>query len=137
MSAAAKDLKARVEAIESGYEFMLAYAAKGVSGGEGTGSSVEIRDFLEGMQRALEGLAGAMLAVASEGKLKPAEAYTAFGEVLGQDADAARRGVGLVLAQKTISSQVVDNLNAMIHLRALLTDLFLIDEIFDPTSGQE
>jgi hypothetical protein len=30
----------------------------------------------------------------------------------------------LVLAQPTISSQLIDNLNANIHLRALLTDLF-------------
>ena len=29
----------------------------------------------------------------------------------------------------TGSSQLVDNMNANIHLRALLTDLFLIDEI--------
>jgi hypothetical protein len=36
----------------------------------------------------------------------------------------------LVLAQPAISSQMVDNLNASIHLRALLTDLFLIDEVF-------
>ena len=35
----------------------------------------------------------------------------------------------LVLAQPAISSQMVDNLNASIHLRALLTDLFLIDEV--------
>jgi len=34
-----------------------------------------------------------------------------------------------VLAQPIISSQLIDNLNASIHLRALLTDLFLIDEI--------
>jgi hypothetical protein len=27
-----------------------------------------------------------------------------------------------------VSSQLVDNLNASIHVRALLTDLFLIDE---------
>ena len=37
--------------------------------------------------------------------------------------------IDLVLAQRAISSQIVDNLNASIHLRALLTDLFLIDEI--------
>ena len=37
--------------------------------------------------------------------------------------------VELVLAQPSISSQLVDNLNASIHLRALLTDLFLIDEL--------
>jgi hypothetical protein len=35
----------------------------------------------------------------------------------------------LVLAQPSISSQLIDNLNASIHLRALLTDLFLLDEI--------
>jgi len=35
----------------------------------------------------------------------------------------------LALAQKSISSQLVDNLNASIHLRALLTDVFLIDEV--------
>jgi hypothetical protein len=33
------------------------------------------------------------------------------------------------MPQRSISSQVVDNLNASIHLRALLTDLFLIDEV--------
>jgi hypothetical protein len=38
----------------------------------------------------------------------------------------------LVLSQATISSQLIDNLNASIHLRALLTDLFLIDEILKP-----
>jgi hypothetical protein len=31
--------------------------------------------------------------------------------------------------QPVISSQLIDNLNASIHLRALLTDLFLIAEI--------
>jgi hypothetical protein len=49
--------------------------------------------------------------------------------VLGGDASAALAAVELVLAQPSISSQVVDNLNASIHVRALLTDLFLIDEI--------
>ena len=42
------------------------------------------------------------------------------------DAQAALR---LVLAQPAIGSQMIDSLNASIHLRALLTDLFLIDEI--------
>jgi hypothetical protein len=35
----------------------------------------------------------------------------------------------LVLAQPSISSQLIDNLNASIHLRALLTDLSLVGEI--------
>jgi hypothetical protein len=37
-----------------------------------------------------------------------------------------------VLAQPSISSQLIDNLNASIHLRALLTDLFLVEEILKP-----
>jgi hypothetical protein len=34
-----------------------------------------------------------------------------------------------VRAQASIGSQLIDNLNASIHLRALLTDLFLMDEV--------
>jgi len=35
----------------------------------------------------------------------------------------------LVLAQPTISSQMIDNLNASVHVRALLTDVFLLGEV--------
>jgi hypothetical protein len=49
--------------------------------------------------------------------------------VIERDGKDAQAAVRLVLAQPSISSQLVDNLNASIHLRALLTDLFLIDEI--------
>jgi hypothetical protein len=35
----------------------------------------------------------------------------------------------LVLVQPAISSQLVDNLNASMHLRALLTDVFLLGEV--------
>ena len=50
--------------------------------------------------------------------------------MLDRDARNSLAAVQLVLAQPAISSQLIDNLNASIHLRALLTDLFLIDEIF-------
>ena len=42
--------------------------------------------------------------------------------------DATRAALRLVLAQQALSSQLIDNLNASIHIRALLTDIFLIDE---------
>ena len=38
------------------------------------------------------------------------------------------RAVALVAAQPRISSELIDNLNASIHLRAVLTDLFLLSE---------
>jgi len=41
-----------------------------------------------------------------------------------------------VLAQRAISSQLVDNLNASIHLRALLADLFLVTEILEAQQTQ-
>ena len=40
----------------------------------------------------------------------------------------SRAAVRLVLAQPSIGSQLVDNLNASSHVRAVLTDLFLLDE---------
>ncbi len=61
--------------------------------------------------------------------LESTEPYGGFMAVLDRDARDAQAAVRLVLAQPAISSQLVDNLNASIHLRALLTDLFLIDEV--------
>jgi hypothetical protein len=47
-----------------------------------------------------------------------------------QDVAKARAAFHFVLGQRSIGSQMIDNLNASIHVRALLTDLFLIDEAF-------
>jgi len=49
--------------------------------------------------------------------------------VLDRDARDSVAAIELVLVQPAISSQLMDNLNASIHLRALLTDLFLVGEI--------
>jgi hypothetical protein len=68
------------------------------------------------------------VAVKEEG-LEPADKYLAFLAVLDRDARDSLAAIDLVLAQPAISSQLVDNLNASIHLRALLTDLFLVGEI--------
>ena len=50
-----------------------------------------------------------------------------FLKVLERDANDSLAAMELVLGQPAISSQLIDNLNASMHLRALLTDLFLID----------
>ncbi len=49
--------------------------------------------------------------------------------MLDRDAQDSLAAIELVLAQPSIGSQLIDNLNASIHLRALLTDLFLLSEI--------
>ena len=114
--------------IEECYEFMLAYAGQGLPG-EGSGRDGLIRDFLSKAAKALGGLEDAYAAVVQERLLSPAGPYVAFQAVLGRDARDSLAAVELVLAQPGISSQLIDNLNASIHLRALLTDLFLIDEV--------
>ena len=123
------DLKARCDAIEECYEFMLAYAAQGVVDEAGSKSASELRTFLGRAETALADLADVCRSEVQRGGLEPADTYLAFIDVLDRDARSALAAVRLVMAQPSISSQLVDNLNASIHVRALLTDLFLIDEI--------
>ena len=77
----------------------------------------------------IAGLAAAYRAAITEANLQPAERHAAFLAVIERDCGSALAAMELVLAQPTISSQLIDNLNASIHLRALLTDLFLLDEV--------
>ena len=123
-------LAERIEAVERAYEFMLAYAAQGR---EDEGGS--IRQFLERAAAALEGLSRAATSSQPARDTTSSEAFAAFLEILDDDARKARAALQLVLAQKSISSQLVDNLNASIHLRALLTDIFLIDEALKRRDG--
>ena len=52
-------------------------------------------------------------------------------DIVAADAERAGAALALVLAQPAIGSALIDNLNASIHLRSLLTDVFLIDSAFD------
>ena len=111
---------------------MLAYAGQGLSGKENSNSSTQVRDYLSRAVQALTGMGEAYAATVKQESLQPVEAHLAFLAVLERDVRDSLATIQLVLAQTTISSQLVDNLNASIHLRALLTDLFLIDEILKP-----
>ena len=123
------EISNRCNAVEECYEFMLAYAAQGLSSDQGSKSGGNLRDFLQRAVEALTGLAETCaIAVKNEG-LAPAHKYAAFLAVLDRDARDSLSAIELVRAQPAISSQLIDNLNASIHLRALLTDLFLVDEI--------
>ena len=111
----------RCNSIEESYEFMLAYAAQGVADG------VEIREYLTKAAQALKGISAA----ARE------ELDSPFLGVLDRDAADSLAAIELVIAQPAISSQLIDNLNASIHLRALLTDLFLMDEVLKAQQNTE
>lgn len=108
-----KSLHDNIDVIESGYEYLLAYAAQGRASDAGA----EVRTTLTGMADAAANIAAELSNNASD-----------FGAVAVEDAGKAGAAIALVLAQEKISSELVDNLNASIHLRALLTDLFLLSE---------
>lgn len=119
----------RCNTIEECYEFMLAYAAKGLPSDTGSTPAAQIREFLQRAVNAINGLVENCTIAVKEAGVEPAEKYHAFLTVLDRDASDSLAAIELVLAQPSISSQLVDNLNASIHLRALLTDLFLVGDI--------
>lgn len=122
------DISERCDTIEECYEFMLAYAAQGLPGDEGS----QIRGYLGRAVTAISGLAEGCATAVKQERLELVERYKAFLAVLDRDARDSLAAIELVLAQPTISSQLIDNLNASTHLRALLTDLFLLSDVLKP-----
>jgi hypothetical protein len=122
-------LRTCIDAIEEAYEFMLAYAAQGLASDAGSQSGGQLRQLLAG---AADALAGLTAAIDEAGQRTPE--FAAFRDVVDADVRRSLAAFRLVLAQPAISSQVIDNLNASIHVRALLTDLFLLDEVLKPSA---
>jgi hypothetical protein len=126
----------RFEAIEECYEFMLAYAGQGLPSDEGSKSGGQVREFLKRAIQALSGLAESCATAMREERLEREDRLEAFSAVLDRDARDSLAAMELVRAQPSISSQLIDNLNASMHLRAVLTDVFLLGEVFKATANQ-
>lgn len=123
------DIRARIQAVEESYEFFLAFAAQGARDHRESPAGGQLTEFLNKTIEALTGLGEGLRAVVTADGLQPAAAFERLAGVVGADAASALAAVELVASRPAISSQLVDNLNASIHLRALLTDLFLLDEL--------
>jgi hypothetical protein len=125
------DFGACVEKIESAYEFMLAYAAQGrdrePSGG---GAGPSIRAFLAELESGLRHLTSAarMKMADLQADVNALQALEKFSEQLEADAERALNVLRVVMTAPALSSQLIDNLNASVPLRCLLTDLFVLDE---------
>ena len=132
------EFAARCDAIEGAYEFMLAYAAQGLPNEQASASGSQIRDFLRKCDTALTGLGEVLRrcapqpATQSPGTSMAPPSYDAFVRVVERDIEGAQAAIQLVLAQPSIGSGIIDNLNASTHLRAVLTDLFLLDDVLRP-----
>lgn len=127
--AAREELSKRADAIEGGYEMMLAYAAQGLATDQGAANSNQLRDHLKRFEQALTGLSQAYRDCAAALGVGPDDALDGFLKTLDRDALTTQSALRLVLGLPGISSQMIDNINASIHVRALLTDVFVIDEI--------
>ena len=114
------------DVIEEAYEFMLAYAAQGRKRetAEGGGES-QIRNYLRRFGGALEALDTAL----AQG-LGPEGA--AFADRFRTDIAVMRSVLGLLLSRPSISSEMIDNTNGLIAVRALLTDIFFADQVALP-----
>jgi len=123
------EIETLCDTIEDCYEFTLSYAARGLTTDAESDAGRHLREKLTDALAAILGLEAASIAAAAQMQSGQGEKFEAFISVLSRDADRSSAVVDLVLAQPAISSQLIDNLNASIHLRALLTDLFLITEI--------
>jgi hypothetical protein len=126
MQQAAK-MRGAFDKIEESYEFMLAYAAQGrrsevtESGGES-----QIRQYLKRFEAALSDLGTEL-----DGGLGVAE-DAAFVERAKEDVAVARSVIALLLGRPSISSEMIDNTNGLIAMRALLTDIFYMDQVALP-----
>ncbi len=127
-------LQSSIEKIEAAYEYMLAYAAQGRKDepAEGTGSDTpSIRNFLKdmlwGIENITQGFSDSAQALSIDGTA--AESFENFKAVLAGDAKSASAVVGMALKVPSLSSQLIDNLNASTHVRCLLTDIFVLDEV--------
>lgn len=125
------EFRLRCNRIEEAYEYMLAYAAQGLSGDHESHVSGQLREMLTRAASSMDGLGALFADLIDREHLEPADRYREFGRVLDRDARSAVAALHLALARPTISSQLIDNLNASIHLRALLTDLFFVDELLE------
>lgn len=111
-----------MEVVESGYEFLLAFAAQGrpPRPEEETApphATPIVQNMLDSMMRIRE-------------QFK--DSSDEFEQVIVGDITKASAALKFVLMQSKMSSELIDNLNASIHLRAVLTDFFLYSEKFRP-----
>ena len=122
--AMAKDVRAAINQIEEAYEFMLAYAAQGRQHEAETEGESQIRGFLVRFRSALDSLSSCM-----PGLLSADGHGAAFAKRFAEDVAVMQSILDLITNQDSISSDMIDNTNGLIAVRALLTDLFFVDQV--------
>ncbi len=125
--AAAIRMRSAFDIIEEAYEFMLAYAAQGRKSEESKSSGPsQIRQFLMRFRDATQDLVDVLE------NLQDDDGGVEFRRRWLDDARGIGSVIDLLLAQPSISSEMIDNTNGLIVMRSFLTDLFFADHVMLP-----
>ncbi len=119
-------LQQDIDAVDSAYEFLLAYAAQGREDDVG-GPAPRARDILAELDEALVNIVARL----SEADTGASDERRQFDTLVIEDIAKSLTALALVRTQSRISSELVDNLNASIHLRTVLTNLWLLSETLE------
>ncbi|MDE0058749.1 MAG: hypothetical protein OXI22_06740 [Defluviicoccus sp.] len=121
-----ESIRSQIERIEEAYEFMLAYAAQGRSD-EGAGpDGAHIRTFLAQFDAAAAAIVEELDSVPRAGEAE------AFLDSFKADTAIMISVLRTILARDQVTSEVVDNANGLIAVRAYLTGLFFLDKVLLP-----
>jgi hypothetical protein len=125
--ARAATMRDAFDRIEEAYEFMLAYAAQGRKREtqEGAGES-QIRQYLKRFQAALGDLEQTSVDEMSDA------GAAAFADRFQSDIATVRSVIDILLSRHSITSDMIDNTNGLVAVRAFLTDVFFIDQVVLP-----
>ena len=122
-------LQEDIDAVDSAYEFLLAYAAQGREDDVG-GPAPRARDLLAELDEALVSIVSRL----NKPDPRASKERRKFDTLAIEDIAKSRIALALVGSQSRISSELIDNLNASIHLRTVLTNLWLLSETLETGS---
>ncbi len=120
-----------VDKMQAACDYLLAYAAQAhdseASGEEG---DLPVRHFLADLEFALLHVTAAsrMHMATLQADVEALQALESFSDQLEDDAACALKVLRIVSTAPLISSRLVNNLNASVHLRSVLADLLVVDE---------
>lgn len=123
---AAAAMRNAIDLVEEAYEFMLAYAAQGRKREAEDESISKIRQYLTRLAGALDDMRDAAPTIFSS------DASQLFHDRFIDDLATTRSVAAILLDSPSITSDMIDNTNGLIAVRALLTDLFFIDQAVLP-----
>lgn len=119
-------MRTAIDVVEEAYEFMLAYAAQGRKREHEDEGVSKIRQYLNRLAGALDDMRDAAPGLFTSDASQP------FRDRFLDDIAVTRSVVALLLERPSITSDMVDNTNGLIVVRAFLTDLFFIDQTVLP-----